>query len=49
MTVLPFTVPAALWWTLASTAALGTGLAFLFTGKEVELVCAGEECVRLGS
>ncbi|KAG0719004.1 Sodium-dependent glucose transporter 1 [Chionoecetes opilio] len=35
VTVLPFTVPAALWWTLASTAALGTGLAFLFTGGNV--------------
>ncbi|MPC83759.1 hypothetical protein E2C01_078475 [Portunus trituberculatus] len=46
VTVLPFTVPAALWWTLASTAALGTGLAFIFTGKATSLLvwCGGVLC-----
>ncbi|XP_068235303.1 uncharacterized protein [Palaemon carinicauda] len=35
VTVLPFTVPTALWWTFTTTAALGVGLGFLFTGGNV--------------
>lgn len=33
--VLPFSVPTALWWTFATTASLGAGLGFLFTGGNV--------------
>lgn len=33
VTVMPFTVATALWWTFATTAALGMGLGFLFTGE----------------
>ncbi|XP_037781483.1 uncharacterized protein LOC119577897 [Penaeus monodon] len=35
VTVMPFTVATALWWTFATTAALGMGLGFLFTGGNV--------------
>ncbi|XP_069951355.1 uncharacterized protein [Cherax quadricarinatus] len=35
VTMLPFTVPTALWWTFLTTAALGLGLGFLFTGGNV--------------
>ncbi|KAG7155936.1 uncharacterized protein LOC121854390 isoform X1 [Homarus americanus] len=35
VTVLPFTVPTALWWTFTTTASLGMGLGFLFTGGNV--------------
>ncbi|CAL4076568.1 unnamed protein product, partial [Meganyctiphanes norvegica] len=33
--VLPFSIPTALWWTFATTASLGAGLGFLFTGGNV--------------
>ena len=33
VTILPFTVPVALWWVFSTIIALGAGLGFLFTGK----------------
>ncbi|XP_071550128.1 uncharacterized protein [Panulirus ornatus] len=35
VTVLPFMVPSAPWWTFTTTASLGIGLGFLFTGGNV--------------
>ncbi|XP_076068200.1 uncharacterized protein LOC143040718 [Oratosquilla oratoria] len=35
VTVLPFTVPVSLWWTFCSSASLGIGLGFFFTGGNV--------------
>ncbi|MCL4129366.1 UNVERIFIED_CONTAM: hypothetical protein GTU68_045794, partial [Idotea baltica] len=32
ISVLPFTIPVSFWWTLSNLAAIGAGLAFLFTG-----------------